>query len=139
MCYEEVFGHYRYNFVQKKLGWHMIVNDLTSEFFNRTSLFLKQNLKDFDVSANAWYESLRRVFTTALDLDGNLMLWRTEIRIIWPQFDEPIDLNFMAVNTDTGQGEKVRATIFPAVIEKDADEGDLGAENVIIRAMVLSQ
>ena len=106
---------------------------------------MRQNLATFTDSASEWYESLRRIFTIALDLDGQVLLWGKEVQVIWPAFDDVVDPVFMrSEQTQESVGsEKVRATLFPAVIEKDAAErGMLRAESkegLVFHSLVLLQ
>ena len=118
---------------------------LTSQFFFETDSILTYDLTNFNDGASEWSESLRTVFTTALELDGQLLLWGKKFEVIWPGFGEVADRMIMtAEETQASTQEwKVLATLFPAFIEEDMDRTSMSRahieEGLVLRALVLPQ
>ena len=111
----------RYNYVNAKVGWDRVAERLSDQFFFGTTSFLKLNLHKKGSMAE-WSESIRMVFFTALELEGQLMLWGQEVTVFWPAFNTKLNENFMVLNErhargSKGQASRVCATSFPAVIE----------------------
>ena len=126
------------------MGWESCINSLTARFNFGVIPFLKQNVTDFAGCADQWLKSLRIVFATALEIDGQLLLWPRGVHVDWPKYGQPYDPVIMRpVNSDDGVGKKVRAALFPAVVEKKALlEGTLQAdssEGILFRAKVFLQ
>ena len=127
------------------MGLDALVNQLASQFFHETNAILSKSLTDFTDAATGWYESLRTVFTFALDLDGQLLLWGKDFEVIWPVFGEIADPMIMTVEgTQAGtQQWRVLATLFPAIIEEGMDRMSTSKahieEGLVLRSLVLPQ
>ena len=143
--YEKSLRRERYIFVKEKIGWGALVERLSSDFYFETQTFLRNNLLHFNRSAGEWMDALRSVFHTALELEGQLLLWDTQVEVIWPHFGDKVDRMLMI--TEGGQEEPcdgvVRATIFPGIVQKGAERmersGSYRFEGLVFRALVMLQ
>ena len=134
----------RYMSVVNKLGWETCIDSLTARFNFGTIPFLEQNVTNFATNAAQWLKSLQTVFATALEMDGQLLLWPQGIHVDWPQYGESYNpVHMRPVDNSDGTGKKVRAALFPAVVEKKALlDGTLqedSSEGILFRAKVLLQ
>lgn len=143
--YEQSLRREKYTFVKERVGLEALVNRLTSHFFFETDSILAGNLTNFNDGASEWSESLRTVFTTALELDGQLLLWGKKFEVIWPVFGEVTDPMTMTVEGKKASTQewRVLATLFPAIIEEGMDQMGMSRahieEDLILRALVLPQ
>lgn len=134
----------RYLSVVRKVGWESCIDSLTARFLFGTKPFLEQHVTDSDTCAAQWLKALQTVFATALELEGQLLLWPRGVEVIWPKYREAYNPIFMRpVNRDDGIGKKVRAALFPAVVEKEALldktlKADF-SEGILFRAKVVLQ
>ena len=118
---------------------------LTSHFYHESESILRDSLEDFEYAARDWVESLRRVFDTALDLEGKIILWGKEVVVDWPAFDVVFDPVFMTSEGahDVEYNGKVLTTLFPGVIERDADRlrmaNTYSKEGLVFKSLVLLQ
>ena len=87
---------------------------------------MKQSLSNFSDGAGEWAKSIRAIFTTAIELDGQITIWGKDVDISWPRFDDAVDLAFMTIEGETGdhENQKVRATLFPGILEKGSEKPD---------------
>ena len=143
--YEQSLRREKHTFVKERLGLEALAHRLASQFFFETSSILACDLTDFNDGASEWSESLRTVFTTALELDGQLLLCGKEFEVIWPGFGEVAHPMIMTVEgrQASTQEWKVLATLFPAIIEEDMDQMCMSRahikEGLILRSLVLPQ
>ena len=118
---------------------------LASELFFETSSILACDLTDFNDGASEWSESLRTVFTAAIEFDGQLLLRGKKFEIIWPGFGEVADPMIMTIEgTQASTREwKVLATLFPAIIEEGLDRISMSRTHIedglVLRSLVLPQ
>ena len=143
--YQQILRRERHAFVKEKVGLEALARRLGREFYYETNDILSSSLTNFDDAAGGWRETLPTIFTTALELDGQLLIWGKMIKVIWPQFGEVADPVKMAIEgTPAGtQGLKVLATLFPAIIEVGMDPMSTSEthiqEALILRSLVLPQ
>ena len=118
---------------------------LTSHFYHESLSILRDNLEEFKYGAKDWADSLRRVFNTAMELKGHILLWGKEIEVAWPAFGEAFDPVFMTQERahDLEHSGKVLTTLFPGVVEKDADRVSMAKayskEGLVFKSLVLLQ
>ena len=121
------------------------MDKLTSQFFLETGSILASSLTNFNDGASEWFESLRTVFTTALELDGQLLLWGKKLEVIWPGFGEVADPMIMTVEGTQAstQERKILAALFPAIIEEGIDWMNMPRahieDSLVLRSLVLPQ
>jgi hypothetical protein len=111
----------RYAFVKEKEGWQGAIDILTSHFFLATKSLLMINLKNFAAAVSEWKSDIREVFALALDLYGEIMLWPKNVAVYWPQSGATFYPTLM-ITEDVGERRsQVLATLFPGLMEKDAE------------------
>ena len=78
------------------------------------------------------------MFTTALDLHGQLLIWESPVAIIWPVFNDLVDME-----VDENKCDRVRATLFPGIreVERSAPAGSRSyiQEGLVFPPLVLVQ
>ena len=143
--YEQSLRREKYFFVKDRVGLEALANEFTSQFFSETDSIFARSLTSFNDGASEWLESLRTVFTIALELDGQLLLWGKKLEAIWPGFGEFADPMIMTLEETeaTRQERKVLATLFPAIIEQGMDRMNISRAHIkkglVLRSLVLPQ
>ena len=94
--------------------------------------FLQKNPIDYNSGASDWFHWLCRVFVAALNLKGEMLLWRSKLQVSWPFFDLPFDGETMTVESadDTGF---LRTTEQEKGSQQTRDSGNLDQASVTER------